>query len=148
MSSKVVTFVYDGGSNPGKVRTVLVNAEYAGGIEGIDLDKDETRKFSTSKMRCQIEFDTLVLTGDSSVHVDLESLLQSKGYKVRISGNSVIGFKPIGTKMNGWLRVGRGNKTVDIKGGYGGRMLIVTNGIGTNADASLNDIIAALQSVK
>lgn len=146
--SKVITFVYDGGSNPGQRRTLLLDSEYAGVVEGTDLQKNDFRNFSTNKIRDRQEYETVVVTADNNMQSDIRKLLLNKGYTVYVAGDRVVGAKLIAAKITGWLRVQKGSQCLDIKTSLNGTVLTTVNGIGVNSNSSVDDIIKALQGLK
>ncbi len=49
--TKLATFVYDGGTNPGSTRTIFIDTNNSSQLSGVDLACNEYRNFSKHKVR-------------------------------------------------------------------------------------------------
>lgn len=148
MSTKVVSFNYDGGSNPGSSRLVLVDNEYNGLIEGLDLNKGETRKFHTSKMKNKTEYTDIAVASADTLQADIVQMLNNKGYKTAICDSLIVGYKQVKSILTGSFTVKKGKDIVAFSSTNGHTAIAKNGTILHSGDVSLEDVIKALQSLQ
>lgn len=147
-SSKVVSFNYDGGSNPGSSRLVLVDNEYNGLIEGLDLNKGETRKFHTSKMKNKTEYTDIAVASADILQADIVQMLNNKGYKTAVCDSLIVGYKQEKVVFSGSFTIAKGNDRIALSTSQGYGAIAKNGTLIANGDISLEDIIKALQSLQ
>ncbi len=138
----VIEFVYDGGTSPGTKRLLLVQDEYSNLTEGLDLNKNEVRKFTNSKMRQRKEYTDTVVLSTNKLQPELAIMLASKGYQTRVCDDVVVGYKVPYLEMIGGITIknGKGVVIVNNRGLWKDGALITK-------DAGVDDVIVALQSI-
>lgn len=153
VENKVVEFVYNGGSTPGKSRKVFVYEVDANGFSGYDFSRQHVRRFLKSKTgKYSVDKTAKVIDVDSlpsTVTVaTIERGLQADGYEVHNEYPYVVGVKlPPKRKLS----TANGNLTIE---GPGGKLYVnIARGVslyenGTGINFNADDPLPLYEAIK
>ncbi len=157
--AKVIQFVYNGGSYPGKVRTVSVDPNGDGrlSIAGIDLESKEYRNFTRGKMSGLKELEAVVIVKKDfpNIYNGMANLAVNAGYNAVIDlRDTVVCYKKPAKKVVHTasafksLRLQYFGQFLDIEANSQGQLIVHRVGSGVNllpADPSLDEFLDTIR---
>lgn len=119
----LVSFTYNGGSNPGATRTVLILKAEGNNYRAWDFDREDARTFNPAKMS-NIRFPehkalSLDILPESLNVTELAAKYQKDGYKTFVNGETLFAVKVKKPRFiegrSGGILFSLGHKTVDVR---------------------------------